>query len=148
MITWFIILSILLKTFSCSQSGSTEADLSLTDAEDFCSISSKVIDSREVYSSSNDSISPNQWPEVPCAFSEGDQALFKYIMDAIPHFRSATVYKVTTLQDLRYIFVVLKPHLGPLASFFRFEYDWNAIQDDCKSSEEFSEYNDFINKLN
>ena len=148
MITWFIILSILLKTFSCSHAISTEADLSLTDAEDTCSTSSKATDSREVSSSTNDCISPNQWPEVPCAFSEGDQELFKFIMDTLPHFRSTTVYKVTTLQDLRYIFLVLKPHLGPLATFFRFEYDWNAIQEDCKSSEEFSEYTDFINKLN
>ena len=88
-----------------------------------------------------------QYPEVPCAFSVLEQALFSVILEKIPKFRSENTFIVRNMQDFRYIMVVLKPHLGPLCTFFRFEFDFEAIANDRSTLQDFIDFEIFINKL-
>ncbi len=63
------------------------------------------------------------------------------------HLRSEETFIVRTMQDFRYIMVVLKPHLGPLFRFFRFEYDFNAIAADCVTAQDFIDFEEFKKKF-
>lgn len=135
-------------------------DLGFTDEESSPSLSTKskstvedlgtpmILGHSDSISTESLSVTRTTWPLVPCMYDTNDQVFFKCIINAVPEFRSENVYIVSTMQDLRYIVVVLKPKLGPLAGFFRFEYNHQAIANDCKSQEEYNEYCAFINKLN
>lgn len=84
-----------------------------------------------------------QYPKVPCAFNFAEQVVYAAIMDVMPHLRSDETFIVRTMQDFRYIMVVLKPHLGPLFRLFRVEYDFNAIAADCVSAQDFIDFDEF-----
>lgn len=90
---------------------------------------------------------PRIYPAFPCAYPPQLLPLFENIINSVPSFRSQEVYSVTTMQDLRYIVIVMKPHLGPLFRFYRIEYDIRAIEADCKDSTDVEEFHRFINSL-
>lgn len=97
--------------------------------------------------SSSSEVTPRIYPAFPCAYPPQLLPLFENIINSVPSFRSQEVYSVTTMQDLRYIVIVMKPHLGPLFRFYRIEYDIRAIEADCKDSTDVEEFHRFINSL-
>lgn len=88
-----------------------------------------------------------EYPQVPCAFNPIQQALFSVILESTPHIRCPDTYLVNTMQDLRYIAVVLKPRLGTLINFFRFEFDFEAIAKDRVTRQDYIDYENFRNRL-
>jgi len=88
-----------------------------------------------------------EYPEIPCAFNSVQQALFAVILEAYPHIRNPEIYVVSTMQDFRYIAVVLKPRLGTLINFYRFEFDLTAISNDRVTLQDYADFDKFMGIL-
>jgi hypothetical protein len=90
---------------------------------------------------------PRIYPTVTCSLKEEDHKFYSAILSVVPSFRSPDIFTVKTMQDFRYIVVVLKPQTGPLFRYFRMEYDWTAIRADCKDLEDEAEFQRFIQMI-
>ena len=69
-------------------------------------------------------------------FSDADDRLFGFVLNADQSFRSPTSFVVTSMNDFKCVFAYLRPSLGALWYYLRFEYAYNALLADCRGNEE------------
>lgn len=69
-------------------------------------------------------------------FSEADDRLFRFVLNADRSFRSPTSFILTNMIDFKCVFAYLRPSLGSLWYYLRFEYDFDALLADCRGNEE------------
>lgn len=69
-------------------------------------------------------------------FSEADDRLFGFVLNIDQSFRSPTSFVLTNMNDFKCVFAYLRPSLGALWHYLRFEYDYEALLADCRGNEE------------